>query len=813
MPDLNKRALIPLPPDPCVGREKEMEQLVEALTSDPPRSAIVYGTSMVGKTGLCTSVCEHPRILNKYDMDRYYIDLRTAHTARQMRELIADGLRLPATDKIYDGIAAFMEQQPTLLILDNFETPWHTDEQECIRLLHSIVDTNVSVFLLSMRGMTVPQIDEADTLRLGPLTPDDVRNLFFSLTGFSEANFQGEIYELDRLLQKATAGLPFWVRLSARAARVAHDAITAEGRPGTKCALLAKTLIHRDGSDGNAAFASAMQHPLLEEHSKRLLALLGCVPGGLAMQDVLTIGSLLENFDGEIARGRLLESGLAETSVDDVRIILLPLFWEYIRTRHLPSLGDLAGLCGYFLALACAGNEIDRGALGELLFKLRIEFDNIAEVLLTVFDNGIPSEMLQDRFREAQKLIRPDVGAVHLEAPDEIPILAAAALARFQQFTGYAGSFLRNTEPLAAALQRAEDLKKPLRVAECHRLFGVLRSSEGEFDEALLRYGQARDVYEMLSGYEKMVGIAHCIRNMASTEVERNEYELARDGLEEAVALYHEVEQMGYDEKLPSIGYGGTIYRKEEIVKGLAVCQERLAHLDKAEQNLESAGQQYHVALKNFELIGDMLGQATCHKGFADLYSESQISDLRASSERYKRARELFREVGYARGEADCAYSRGDLALKLAAKSAEVHDHNTANERCAKALRLYDVAKQKYDSLKNRHGIANCLVSIVDAQLAMNVLDEKSIETSETDIETALKVYQETQANDQVGFANCHQALADIFRVKGNENKVREHERAAKEHWSTAFSPMTDEEMHDRTSLSPIGAMTYRWRK
>ena len=125
-----------------------------------------------------------------------------------------------------------------------------------------------------MRGMTVPQIDEADTLRLGPLTPDDVRNLFFSLTGFSEANFQGEIYELDRLLQKATAGLPFWVRLSARAARVAHDAITAEGRPGTKCALLAKTLIHRDGSDGNAAFASAMQHPLLEEHSKRLLALL-----------------------------------------------------------------------------------------------------------------------------------------------------------------------------------------------------------------------------------------------------------------------------------------------------------------------------------------------------------------------------------------------------------------------------------------------------------------------------------------------------------------------------------------------------------
>ena len=817
---------MPMPPDPCVGREDDIERAVQALSSDKPGSVVVTGGIFVGKTGLCTTVFEDDRLVEKYDMERYYVDLKSARSAEDVFRSIADTLMLPAetfnklnrisvesNQKLGSDAAAiinYLHEQPTLLFLENFEIPFRADKAKITMFLGYINRISISTWIIAVRGPDVPQI-AATMIRLRPLDETSVRKLFLALAGFSERQFEGELDLLNGILKRFTGGLPFRVRLCANAAGLAHIAINEKQDRGKKCEVLRRRFAAL-GRQDEEIIANAINTPVLEQHSKRLLSLLGCVPDGLARQDVLAMGRLLHDFDGEVALEQLTKSGLAEWSASDDRILISFPVWEVVRKRS-PSPADQATLWGYFLALACFGNGIDFGSLEDLQDKLRTEFDNIGEVLLAIFKSSVSSDGLLVAFSQAQNLIRPGARSVNLQVADEIAIFAAVALARFQQFTGYAGSFLRNTEPLAAALQRAEDLKMPLRVAECHRLFGVLRSSEGEFDEALLRYGQARDVYEMLSGYEKKVGIAHCIRNMASTEMKRNEYELARDGLEDAVALYHELEQMRYDGNLPSVGYGGTIYRKEELVKGMAVCQERLAHLDKAEQKLESAGQKYNVALKNFEKIGDFLGQATCYKGFADLDSDIRVGKLQMAHERYQKAIKYFHKVGYMLGEADCLYSLGDLALKMAIKAVDEGHVSDALNRFEESQRFYQQAQHEYEDLKDKHGIGICVSSIVDVKLASGSFDRVDLDELLEGIRKSLWCFDQTKANDDVSYANCYECLADIFKQIGDDDNVKRNKGLAAEHWREAFRPTPTNDMYMRPSFPPIGAMGHRWRK
>lgn len=552
---------------------------------------------------------------------------------------------------------------------------------------------------------------------------------------------------------------------------------------------------------------------MLEQQSKRLLYLLGYVPDGLSKQDIRKLGLLLENFDSVFALQRLSDSSLAEWTVDDDRIFLPFPVWKYIRGQLPPPPSDLYVLGGYFLALAYFGNAIDFGNLGNLITKLRIEFGNIAEVLLRIIGSDVAADRLADSFARARKLIQPESASVDLQAPDEIAILAAIALARFQQFSGYAGSFMRNTEALAAALKIAQSWNRPLRIAECHRLFGAIRQSEGDLSKALQSFNHSLQIYEALSGPERIVGIVHCISNKDVTEMKRNSLTTARELFNNTKEHYIEVKNIPNNDNLLSVGYGKTIFRKDEIIKVMAVCEEQLALLDKADQDRESAGKRYSIALNEFKQINDILEQATCYKGFADLDCDLIIGNLARASGRYDLARKYFRQVGYLLGEADCLYSRADLSLKQAIKAANKHDDDEVLYYCSEARAGYVQAQRAYEGLRNRHGIAITMSSIVDIDLAMRVTDESALSKLEAEIQTALEIFGQTQDNDNVAYANCYQARVDICNQRACQSEIIRARAQAEKHWRKAFSPTPIDNMYTRSSFSPIGAMSQRWRK
>jgi hypothetical protein len=119
--------MLPSKPKIFYGRETELKHVVENLSQDSPRVAILGGGGM-GKTSLARAVLHHPDIANKFD-HQYFISAESATSSVELAALIGLHLGLqPGNDLIKPVVQYFARKPPSLLILDNLETPWEPIE-------------------------------------------------------------------------------------------------------------------------------------------------------------------------------------------------------------------------------------------------------------------------------------------------------------------------------------------------------------------------------------------------------------------------------------------------------------------------------------------------------------------------------------------------------------------------------------------------------------------------------------------------------------------------------------------------------------
>jgi hypothetical protein len=116
-------SLLPASPKIFHGRESELEDLVDILLVDPARVAVL-GPGGMGKTTLAMAALHHPKVANKYQT-RYFISCEFAHTRDSLVAIIVSNLGLDNSSTSERAVVAFLSaEQPCLMILDNFETPW-----------------------------------------------------------------------------------------------------------------------------------------------------------------------------------------------------------------------------------------------------------------------------------------------------------------------------------------------------------------------------------------------------------------------------------------------------------------------------------------------------------------------------------------------------------------------------------------------------------------------------------------------------------------------------------------------------------------
>jgi hypothetical protein len=116
-----------LPSEPKIfhGREPELELILKAFTQESPRVAIL-GPGGMGKTSLALAALHHPTISSMYGQ-RIFIPCDSATNNIELTALIGLHVGLESEANRTKAVVLFFSNSPpTLLVLDNFETPWES---------------------------------------------------------------------------------------------------------------------------------------------------------------------------------------------------------------------------------------------------------------------------------------------------------------------------------------------------------------------------------------------------------------------------------------------------------------------------------------------------------------------------------------------------------------------------------------------------------------------------------------------------------------------------------------------------------------
>ncbi|KAJ7452558.1 hypothetical protein FB451DRAFT_1374030 [Mycena latifolia] len=304
----NSISMLPAKPKIFHGRESELKKIVDILQQESPRIAIL-GAGGMGKTSLAKATLHHPDIASKYEQC-FFVLADSVTTSIGLSVLIVENIGLkPAKNLTKQVIHYFATTGPSLLILDNLETPWEPLESrgEVEELLSKLTDVPHLALMITMRGAERPAKVQWTRPFLAPLKPlsDDAAQATF--VAIAEDAYESK--DVDEVLS-LTDNMPLAVDL------IAH----AVDMEGSCSAVLArwkseKTSLLSAGNDRKSNLDTSITISLsssrMSTGAKDLLRLLSILPDGLS--DVELVHSKLSIQDVMTCKATLLATSLAYT--------------------------------------------------------------------------------------------------------------------------------------------------------------------------------------------------------------------------------------------------------------------------------------------------------------------------------------------------------------------------------------------------------------------------------------------------------------------------------------------------------------------
>ncbi|KAJ7446970.1 P-loop containing nucleoside triphosphate hydrolase protein, partial [Mycena latifolia] len=327
----NSISLLPAKPKIFHGREQELKEIVDILQQESPRIAIL-GAGGMGKTSLAKAALHHPDIAAKYEQC-FFVVADSVTTNVGLSGLIGEHIGFePAKDATTSVLQYFATHGPSLLILDNLETPWEPLESrgDVEELLSKLTDLPHLALMITMRGAERPAKVQWTHPFLTPLKPlSDVaaRDTFFAIA--EDVHDSKDVNEILSL----TDNMPLVVDL------IAH-AVDFEG---SCSAVLARWKSERTSlisvgndrkSDLDTSITISLSSSRMSTGAKDLLSLLSILPDGLSNVELLQ--SKLSINDIMTCKATLLATSLAY--MDDKRRLksLVPIR-EHMQCFYPPS--------------------------------------------------------------------------------------------------------------------------------------------------------------------------------------------------------------------------------------------------------------------------------------------------------------------------------------------------------------------------------------------------------------------------------------------------------------------------------------------
>ncbi|KAJ7264290.1 P-loop containing nucleoside triphosphate hydrolase protein, partial [Mycena rebaudengoi] len=320
------------PPFPQIfhGREAELQDVVNILVQNSAHIAIL-GAGGMGKTSLATAALHNPQVEAKYTQ-RYFIPCHSSPTCTELAATIADHVGLEKSSNMAKKVAHyFAHAPPSLLVLDNLETPWETSSSrpEVEEFLSLLTDVPHLGLMITLRGAERPSKVKWTRPFLAPLTPlSDVAawQTFIDVT--DEGHDDSSIKELLEL----TGNLPLAVSLIASVAGSEGCAQALSRWKSESTRMLSEGYDQRSSLDISImlSYTSSRMTPGAQE----LLSILSMLPDGFTDADLVQVK--LPIIDILACKTTLIQTSLAFVDQDQHVKVLAPIR-EHILHVHPPA--------------------------------------------------------------------------------------------------------------------------------------------------------------------------------------------------------------------------------------------------------------------------------------------------------------------------------------------------------------------------------------------------------------------------------------------------------------------------------------------
>ncbi|KDR66873.1 hypothetical protein GALMADRAFT_147526 [Galerina marginata CBS 339.88] len=378
----------PLKPEIFHGRENLVTEISQLLTTEETSRVCILGPGGMGKTSVSLAVVESPLVQARFlPRNRVWVPCIGAKTAALLLEVLYIQLKIPGSkqvtlEKIISELSA--STNPRLLILDNFETPWHVSgaaQKQVEDILRQLAQLNHIALFVTMRGNQTPCSNTIkwQTKNIQPTDEEACLRTFHEINPASKDD-----PDVGRLLN-VLGHMPFAVTLMANLAQdggsTAKDLLDAWSESGPDI------LSDDPERSMNRSISLSVDSDLVQRNPNAvlLLGILSLLPGGTPKDKLhwwapTLKKSMIPSAVAALSKAGLLVENKRQDS-DSPVFFIMPVVQSFMRHSRIED--DLrkqvySSCCRYVLDHACRYDDSSFSANSK---ALEAEDTNIQSIL------------------------------------------------------------------------------------------------------------------------------------------------------------------------------------------------------------------------------------------------------------------------------------------------------------------------------------------------------------------------------------------------------------------------------------------------